>query len=246
MRFGVWRQQPTAFFDEAIIEADGTRPAPPTQLQGGDRHQLQRPVGLSSAGRFAGQHHRAVVPGQSLRQSSQSRRSPAYLDQAIRLCRQGGFRRVLVRGDTDFSQSAHLDRWDRQGVRFIFGIDASPKLWVGLANLPKSSWEKLDRRSPHQVQTRSRAKPDNVKEKIVGRSRVPEYTARGTRRRDGVPADQVRAAAIAWWWCGRTWTWKRSGGAVGRGPLLLRHHQRPGYPGRSDGAAANDRATRRT
>ena len=48
-----------------------------------------------------------------------------YLDKAIALCRRAGFRRITLRGDTDFTQTKHLDRWDAAGdVRFIFGIDA--------------------------------------------------------------------------------------------------------------------------
>jgi hypothetical protein len=48
----------------------------------------------------------------------------ARLDQAIELCTKAGFRRMLLRGDTDFSQSRYLDGWSEQGVKFIFGIDA--------------------------------------------------------------------------------------------------------------------------
>jgi hypothetical protein len=33
-------------------------------------------------------------------------------DQAIALCREGGFERILLRGDTDFSSTRHRDRWD--------------------------------------------------------------------------------------------------------------------------------------
>ena len=36
----------------------------------------------------------------------------AEVDRAIRVCPRGGFRSVLLRGDTDFSQTKHLDRWD--------------------------------------------------------------------------------------------------------------------------------------
>ena len=32
------------------------------------------------------------------------------------------------RGDTDFSQTRHLDRWDGAGVRFVFGYDARAAL----------------------------------------------------------------------------------------------------------------------
>ena len=37
------------------------------------------------------------------------------LDKMINLCRQAGFERIVMRGDTDFSQTAHLDRWDEAG-----------------------------------------------------------------------------------------------------------------------------------
>ena len=46
-----------------------------------------------------------------------------YLDKAVALCRQGGFEDIMLRGDTDFSQTRHLDRWDDDGVRFVFGYD---------------------------------------------------------------------------------------------------------------------------
>lgn len=53
-----------------------------------------------------------------------------YFDKAIRLCRQAGFRTIRLRGDTDFTQTAHLDGWDEQGdVRFVFGINAMPNLY---------------------------------------------------------------------------------------------------------------------
>ena len=32
--------------------------------------------------------------------------------------------KILLRGDTDFTQTEQLDRWDDDGVQFIFGIDA--------------------------------------------------------------------------------------------------------------------------
>ena len=35
-----------------------------------------------------------------------------YFDRAIALCRRAGFRKIRLRGDTDFTQTEHLDRWD--------------------------------------------------------------------------------------------------------------------------------------
>jgi len=38
-----------------------------------------------------------------------------YFDRAIALCRRAGFQTIRLRGDTDFTQSEHLDRWDAEG-----------------------------------------------------------------------------------------------------------------------------------
>ncbi len=54
-------------------------------------------------------------------------------DQARALCDEAGFRRVTFRGDTDFTQTRHLDRWDAEGVRFVFGCDARANL-IGAAD----------------------------------------------------------------------------------------------------------------
>ena len=50
---------------------------------------------------------------------------PRY-DAAIALCREAGFGDILLRGDTDFSLTAEFDRWDADGVRFVFGYDERP------------------------------------------------------------------------------------------------------------------------
>jgi hypothetical protein len=50
-------------------------------------------------------------------------------DQARRLCREAGFQRLTFRGDT-FTQTRHQDRWDADGVRFVFGRDASANVVV--------------------------------------------------------------------------------------------------------------------
>ena len=52
-----------------------------------------------------------------------------YLDKSIAWCRRAGFLKIFLRGDTDFSQTTHLDRWDQAGdIRFLFGIDAHETL----------------------------------------------------------------------------------------------------------------------
>ena len=41
------------------------------------------------------------------------------LNPSIALCRQAGFRKIVLRGDTDFSQTKHLDGWHESGVSFV-------------------------------------------------------------------------------------------------------------------------------
>jgi hypothetical protein len=90
------------------------------------------------------------------------------VDQILPTLFRGGFRTVLLRGDTDFSQTEHLDRWNAdQRVRFIFGYDARANLKGLAADLPETAWEKLARPAHYQVQTQPRQRPDNVKEHIV-------------------------------------------------------------------------------
>jgi hypothetical protein len=91
-----------------------------------------------------------------------------YLDRSIALCRDAGFRSILLRGDTDFSQTAHLDRWDDQtDVKFLFGVDAHANLKLLAESLGKSGWKPLVRPARYEVKTQPRAKPPNVKEPVV-------------------------------------------------------------------------------
>ena len=70
----------------------------------------------------------------------------ALVDRTLPVCFRGGFRRVLLRGDSKFSQSEHLDRWDDDArVRFIFGFEASPNLKAIAEALPTCAWRPLQR-----------------------------------------------------------------------------------------------------
>ncbi|MGH7487694.1 MAG: transposase, partial [bacterium] len=89
-------------------------------------------------------------------------------DLSIALCRRAGFRKIKLRGDTDFTQTAHLDGWDEAGdVQFVFGLDAMPNLYKRAEHLPATAWKRLRRRAKHEVQAAPRARPANVKEQVV-------------------------------------------------------------------------------
>jgi hypothetical protein len=96
--------------------------------------------------------------------------APAVLDLAISLCRRAGFRDILLRGDTDFSLTSHLDRWHAGGVRFVFGYDANPSFVDRAENLHPGDYQELVRKADQAFAGRTRKprqKQPRVKEAIV-------------------------------------------------------------------------------
>ncbi len=76
------------------------------------------------------------------------------------------FKRIWLRGDTDFSLTENLDRWSEK-VHFVFGYDARTNV-VKLADaLPKEAWSRLHRPPRYDVKTEERTRPENVKGKII-------------------------------------------------------------------------------
>jgi hypothetical protein len=166
-RLRVWRTQPAAFFDEAIIDADGTLAETTGQCKEG--------MDIAYTGVWG--YHPLVV-------SLANTQEPLYLvnrsgnrpsaegaaerfDQAHALCRAAGFQRSTFRGDTDFSQTSHLDRWNGDGVRFVFGYDARANVIREADALPTRAWAPLVRRPPYAIQTEPRQRPTNVKEALI-------------------------------------------------------------------------------
>ncbi len=78
-----------------------------------------------------------------------------------------GFKKILLKGDTDFSQTGHLDLWDNKGVQFIFGINAMRNLEKIADSLAECLWRLLLRPAKYDVKTQPRRRPSNVKERIV-------------------------------------------------------------------------------
>jgi hypothetical protein len=167
VRLKVWRQQPKPFFDEAIIEADGTMVETTGECKEGMdiNHKGQwgyHPLVLSLANTG---EPLFVVNRRGNRPSHEQ--AAFYFDRAIALCRRAGFQKIRLRGDTDFTQTERLDDWDRQGVKFVFGIDAMNNLHELAAELPPNAWKTLVRQAKYAVQTRPRQRPENVKQQVV-------------------------------------------------------------------------------
>jgi hypothetical protein len=88
-------------------------------------------------------------------------------DAAIDLCRRTGFKDILLRGDTDFSMTSDFDRWDEEGVRFIFGYDAKKNLVANAGAHPDELYRELERRAERVIATKPRAHAEDVKDRIV-------------------------------------------------------------------------------
>ncbi|MCB9923039.1 MAG: IS1380 family transposase [Planctomycetaceae bacterium] len=166
-RLKVWQRQPAEFFAEAQIDMDGTLVETGAEkMQGIDisyngvwgYHPLV--VSLANTGEVL-----SVVNRSGNRPSHEG--AAAEADKAIAVCRRAGFRRIRLRGDTDFTQTKHLDRWDEDHVTFVFGVDARIPLQIQADELPDKAWKKLRRAPRYTVKTNRRRKRGKVKERIV-------------------------------------------------------------------------------
>jgi hypothetical protein len=167
-RLKVWQQQPDNFFDLATIEADGTM----IETKG----QKKEGIGMNHKGQW-GYQALAITLAETREQLFLKNRpgnrpshegAAHYLDKSVELCRGAGFRRIRLRGDTDFSQTTHLDRWHNDRVEFVFGYDAAKNLVKIAENLDGSAWKRLERKPKHENKTgQKRARRENHKEAFV-------------------------------------------------------------------------------
>ena len=166
----LWALQPEEFFRRAILDADGTM-APTTG-------ECKQGMDISYDGQWG--YHPLVV-------SLANTKEPLFLvnrpgnrpshegahdcfDQGIVLCREAGFKSILLRGDTDFSQTQYLDGWHEQKdvkLEFLFGMDARPNLNQIADELPAAAWQELVRPAKYDVKTQPRSRPENVQARIV-------------------------------------------------------------------------------
>jgi hypothetical protein len=166
-RLKVWRQQPAEFFDEAVLDVDGTLVATGAGCKQG--------IDIAYDGTWG--YHPLIVSlantGEVISLVNRPGNRPSHegaaeqLDLAILLCRGAGFRKIYLRGDTDFTQTKQLDAWDAEGVTFLFGIDAMPNLKALAEDLPASDWSELRRPPPYTAGGKPRARPERVKDRIV-------------------------------------------------------------------------------
>ncbi|WP_186767404.1 IS1380 family transposase [Blastopirellula retiformator] len=167
VRQTVWKQQDEDFFDCATIEADGTIVETAAEKKEG--------IGISYKGKWG--YHPLVVtlaetqellyihnrPGNQVSEQD----SAFFYDLAIEQFKKAGFRKIVLRGDTAFSSTEQLDRWDESGVKFVLGYSAHPNLCKIADSLPKNAWKRLNRSSAAAPDKTTRANRPKVKEAIV-------------------------------------------------------------------------------
>jgi Transposase DDE domain group 1 len=165
-RLAVWKVQPKGFLAEAFLDVDGTI--------AGTLGECKEGIGLSYKGiwgyaplivSLANTKEVLYLQNRSGNSASHSG-SVEWIDRAVNLVGEVAGS-VTIRGDTDFTHTAQLDRWEAAGRFFILGMDAHPKVVQLAEALPASAWQRLARLPKYEILTEPRAKAFRYKEQIV-------------------------------------------------------------------------------
>ena len=135
-RVRVWRAQPPAFFEEAIIDADGTLAETTGQCKQGMDISYEgvwgyHPLMVSLANT---QEPLYLINRSGNRPSSEG--AAARFDQAATLCREAGFRRITFRGEPD--EVAAFEHMGHPYFRSSWGGNV-----IGLVLDDATDWEEL-------------------------------------------------------------------------------------------------------
>ena len=160
-----WKKQPASFFEKAILNADGTI----SETTG----ECKQGMDISHKGIWG--YSPLIISLSNTREPlyliNRPGNAPSHLDSAQWIDRSldlvsDTFQEVWIRGDTDFSLTAHFDKWDDR-CKFVFGIDARRNLISIADSMAEEQWEPLLRKPKYEVKTKKRKRPENVKERIV-------------------------------------------------------------------------------
>jgi hypothetical protein len=165
-RLAVWKVQPEGFLQEAFVDVDGTIARTYGECKEGMDISYKGIWGYAplivSLANTKEVLYLVNRPGNSTSHTG----SVEWIDRAVELVSQVAGS-VTIRGDTDFTHTEQLDRWQDAGHKFILGMDAHPKV-VRLAEaLEKQAWTPLERLAKYDILTEPRPKAFRYKEQVV-------------------------------------------------------------------------------
>jgi hypothetical protein len=164
IRVKLWKQQSKRFKEQAIIDTDATIEETTGSCKQGMNMSYNKKWSYAPLIVSLANTREPLFIENRPGNTPSNFNAAKWIDKAINLT-QDVFSEVWLRGDTDYSQTAHLDRWNKQGIKFVFGYDAKEKLCNIADSI--SYWQPLIRPSKYKVATNTREKRDNVKEMIV-------------------------------------------------------------------------------
>jgi hypothetical protein len=165
-RQGVWKQQPEGFLAEAFIDVDGTIAQTYGECKGGMAMSYKGIWGYAPLLVSLANTNEVLYTINRPGNVPSHQESVPWIDRAIELVKPVAGR-ITLRGDTDFSHTAQLDRWDQAGTCFILGLDAHPTAVKLAEALSEQSWRPLERLAKYEILTEPRRRPERVKEAIV-------------------------------------------------------------------------------
>jgi hypothetical protein len=165
-RLKLWKVQPEGFLKEAFVDVDGTIAGTYGECKAGMDLSYKGIWGYGPLIVSLANTKEVLFLKNRAGNAASHSGSVEWIDRAVQLVKQVA-ETVTIRGDTDFTHTEQLDRWDEAGTQFILGFDAHAKL-VGLAQaLPSSAWKALERLPKYEILTEPRPKAFRYKEQIV-------------------------------------------------------------------------------